>query len=286
MTIARGRGDRTLLRVRNAASAPLGVLDRAGEQMSFYGRAIGWIPKTAVHYKKETLRLLAEVTFGSGALAVIGGTIGVILMMSGFTGVVVGLQGFAALEQLGSQVLTGFLSAYVNTREIAPIVASLALSATVGCGFTAQLGAMRISEEIDALEVMAVPSVPFLVTTRMIAGFIAVIPLYIVGLLSAYLASRLVSTVFNGQSPGSYDHYFTLFLPPEDVLYSFAKVLVFAFVLIMIHCYYGYTASGGPAGVGVAVGRAVRAALVTVAVLNFFLSLAIWGTTTTVRVAG
>ncbi|MBY6539746.1 ABC transporter permease [Rhodococcus sp. BP-349] len=286
MTIARGRGDRTLLKLRSAASAPLGVLDRAGEQMSFYGRAIGWIPKTAVHYKKETLRLLAEVTFGSGALAVIGGTIGVILMMSGFTGVVVGLQGFAALEQLGSQVLTGFLSAYVNTREIAPIVASLALSATVGCGFTAQLGAMRISEEIDALEVMAVPSVPFLVSTRMIAGFIAVIPLYIVGLLSAYLASRLVSTVFNGQSPGSYDHYFTLFLPPEDVLYSFAKVLVFAFVLIMIHCYYGYTASGGPAGVGVAVGRAVRAALVTVAVLNFFLSLAIWGTTTTVRVAG
>ncbi|MGB3773599.1 MAG: ABC transporter permease [Rhodococcus sp. (in: high G+C Gram-positive bacteria)] len=286
MTIARGRGDRTLLRVRSAASAPLGVLDRAGEQMSFYGRAVGWIPKTAVHYKKETLRLLAEVTFGTGALAVIGGTVGVILMMSGFTGVVVGLQGFAALEQLGSQVLTGFLSAYVNTREIAPIVAALALSATVGCGFTAQLGAMRISEEIDALEVMAVPSVPFLVTTRMIAGFIAVIPLYIVGLLSAYLASRLISTVFNGQSPGSYDHYFTLFLPPEDVLYSFAKVLVFAFVLIMIHCYYGYTASGGPAGVGVAVGRAVRAALVTVAVLNFFLSLAIWGTTTTVRVAG
>ncbi|GGF96562.1 ABC transporter permease [Rhodococcoides trifolii] len=286
MVIARGRGDRTLLRLRHAAKAPVGVLDRAGEQMSFYGRAIGWIPRTVVHYKKETLRLLAEVTFGSGALAVIGGTIGVILMMSGFTGVVVGLQGFAALDQLGSSVLTGFLSAYVNTREIAPIVAALALSATVGCGFTAQLGAMRISEEIDALEVMAVPSVPFLVSTRMIAGFVAVIPLYIVGLLSAYLASRLVSTIFNGQSSGSYDHYFNLFLPPEDVLYSFAKVLVFAFVLIMIHCYYGFHASGGPAGVGVAVGRAVRAALVTIAVLNFFLSLAIWGTTTTVRVAG
>lgn len=286
MTISKGRGDRTLMRVKRVASAPLNVLDKAGEQMSFYARAIGWIPRTLVHYKKEVLRLLAEVTFGSGALAVIGGTIGVIVMLSGATGVVVGLQGYAALEQLGSSVLTGFLSAYVNTREIAPIVAGLALSATVGAGFTAQLGAMRISEEIDALEVMAVPSVPFLVTTRMIAGFVAVIPLYIVGLLASYIASRGISTIFNGQSGGSYDHYFNLFLPPEDVLYSFLKVLIFAFVLIMIHCYYGFHASGGPAGVGVAVGRAVRTAIVTIAVLDFFLSLAIWGTTTTVRVAG
>lgn len=286
MTISKGRGDRTLMRVKRVASAPLNVLDKAGEQMSFYARAIGWVPRTLIHYKKEVLRLLAEVTFGSGALAVIGGTIGVIVMLSGATGVVVGLQGYAALEQLGSSVLTGFLSAYVNTREIAPIVAGLALSATVGAGFTAQLGAMRISEEIDALEVMAVPSVPFLVTTRMIAGFVAVIPLYIVGLLASYIASRGISTIFNGQSGGSYDHYFNLFLPPEDVLYSFLKVLIFAFVLIMIHCYYGFHASGGPAGVGVAVGRAVRTAIVTIAVLDFFLSLAIWGTTTTVRVAG
>lgn len=286
MTIAKGRGDRTVMTLKKVGKAPLGALDNAGTQMSFYARAIAWMPHTLVHYRKEVLRLLAEVTFGSGALAVIGGTIGVIAMMSGFTGVVVGMQGFAALEQLGTSVLTGFLSAYVNTREIAPIVAALALSATVGCGFTAQLGAMRISEEIDALEVMAVPSVPFLVTTRMIAGFVAIIPLYIVGLLAAYLASRVISTTFNGQSPGSYDHYFNLFLPPEDVLYSFAKVLIFAFILILIHCYYGYHASGGPAGVGVAVGRAVRTAIVTIAVLDFFLSLAIWGTTTTVRVAG
>ncbi len=286
MTIAKGRGDRAVMQVRKIGQAPLGVLDRAGDQMSFYGRAIGWIPRTITHYHREVLRLLAEVTFGSGALAVIGGTIGVIVMMSGFTGVVVGLQGYAALDQLGSSVLTGFLSAYVNTRELAPIVAALALSATVGCGFTAQLGAMRISEEIDALEVMAVPSVPFLVTTRMVAGFVAVIPLYIVGLLASYFASRIISTAFNGQSTGSYDHYFNLFLPPVDVLWSFGKVLVFAFVLIMVHCYYGYNASGGPAGVGVAVGRAVRTAIVTIAVLDFFLSLAIWGTTTTVRVAG
>ena len=73
--------------------------------------------------------------------------------------------------------------------------AALALSATVGCGFTAQLGAMRISEEVDALEVMGVPSLPFLVTTRMIAGLVAVVPLYVIGLLSSYVATRTIATV-------------------------------------------------------------------------------------------
>ena len=107
---------------------------------------------------------------------------------------------------------------------------------------------MRISEEVDALEVMAVPSLPFLVTTRIIAGLIAIVPLYVVGLLSSYFASRLVVTQFFGQSAGTYDDYFNQFLPPGDVLWSFGKVLVFAIMVILIHCYHGYTASGGPAG--------------------------------------
>ena len=127
----------------------------------------------------RSLRLLAEVSFGAGALAVIGGTVGVMVALSCSPARVVGLQGYAALNQLGTAALTGFISAYFNTREIAPLVAGLALSATVGCGFTAQLGAMRISEEIDALEVMGVPQLPYLVTTRIIAGFVAVIPLYV-----------------------------------------------------------------------------------------------------------
>ncbi|GAB05957.1 ABC transporter permease [Gordonia amarae] len=286
VTITKSRAEYYAYEARKQLNKPLKILDGAGEQMSFYGRTLAWIPKTFVHYRREVLRLLAEVAFGTGGLAVVLGTVGVMIMMSGFTGVVVGMQGYAALDQLGSQALTGFLSAYVNTREVAPLVAALALSATVGCGFTAQLGAMRISEEVDAMEVMAVPSVPYLVSTRVIAGFIAVIPLYVLGLISAYFASRTVTTVFNGQSTGSYDHYFNLFLPPEDVLWSFGKVLVFAFVIILVHCYYGYFASGGPAGVGVAVGHAVRAALVLIALLDFFLGLAIWGTTTTVRVGG
>ena len=99
--------------------------------------------------------------------------------MTFFTGAQVGLSGYAALNQLGTAAFSGFVSAYFNTREIAPLVAGIALAATVGCGFTAQLGAMRISEEVDALEVMAIPSMPFLVATRVVGGLIAIIPLYV-----------------------------------------------------------------------------------------------------------
>jgi phospholipid/cholesterol/gamma-HCH transport system permease protein len=114
---------------------------------------------------------------------------------------------------------------------------------------------------------------------------VAVIPLYALGLISSYFGSRAVTVFFNGQSAGTYDHYFGLFLSPVDVLWSFLKVLLFSVVVILIHCYYGYRASGGPAGVGVAVGRAVRTAIVMINIIDFFMSLAIWGATTTVRVA-
>ncbi len=271
---------------RKAVKAPLGALDSLGEQMSFYLRALAWTPRTIRRYKKEVLRLLSEVVFGSGSLAVIAGTVGVIAFMSFFTGTEVGLQGFAALDQLGIASYSGFISAFFNTREIAPLVAGLALSATVGCGFTAQLGAMRISEEIDALEVMALPSLPFLVTSRIIAAFIAVIPLYVIGLLSSYMATYTILVYYFHQSAGTYSHYFHLFLPPGDVVWSFFKVLVFSVIIVLTHCYFGYTASGGPAGVGVAVGRAVRTAIVAVTLTDFFLSLAIWGSTVSVRLAG
>ncbi|MEV6907877.1 MULTISPECIES: ABC transporter permease [unclassified Amycolatopsis] len=271
---------------KRVANRPLQTLDNLGDQMSFYGRALLWTPRTLRRYMKEVLRLLAEVSFGSGSLAVIGGTVGVMVGLTLFTGVLVGLQGYSALNSIGTSAFTGFLTAFFNTREIAPLVAGLALSATVGAGFTAQLGAMRISEEIDALEVMGVPSLPYLVTTRIIAGFVAVIPLYVIGLLSSYLASRLVVIYIYNQSAGTYDHYFDLFLPPQDVLYSFIKVLLFSVLIILSHCYFGYRATGGPAGVGVAVGKAVRLSIVTVSIMNFFIGFAIWGTDVTVRIAG
>lgn len=272
--------------VRRAGRAPLAALEEGGRQLDFYVSAVRWTPRTLTRYRDEVRAVLADATFGSGGLAIVGGTVGVMVALAFAVGTEVGLQGYAALDQIGASNFAAFLSAYFNTREAAPLIAGVALAATVGCGFTAQLGAMRVSEEIDALEVMAVPSIPFLVTTRMIAGFVAVVPLYAIGLFASYLASRTVTTQYFGQSTGTYDHYFFQYLAPVDVLWSFAKVLVFAVVVILVHCYYGYTATGGPAGVGTAVGRAIRLSIVAINVADFLLSFAIWGSTTTVRITG
>ncbi|MDQ1711392.1 MAG: phospholipid/cholesterol/gamma-HCH transport system permease protein [Frankiaceae bacterium] len=262
---------------------PLGDL---GAQLAFYGRCLAWLPKTFVHYRKEWVRLLAEVSLGSGALVVGGGTVGVIFFLSFFTGTQVGLEGFKGLQLIGAEAFSGFVSAFGNTREITPLIAGITLAAQVGCGFTAQLGAMRISEEIDALEVMGIPSVPFLVTSRMIAALIAVVPLYLVSLFSSFFATRLIVVQLFGQSAGTYDYYFRKFLPPIDVFYSLGKAVIFAVVVTLIHCYYGYHARGGPEGVGVAVGKAIRTSIVCIVIINFFLSLAFWGATDTVRIAG
>ncbi|MFI0484170.1 MlaE family ABC transporter permease [Actinomadura sp. 9N215] len=280
---APGKTGKTVSRVVNA---PLQRLDDFGHQMSFYARVFAWTFRVLRRYRGEVLRLLAEVSLGTGGLAVIGGSVAIVGFMTFFTGSQVGLQGFESLDQIGTAAFTGFVASYFNTREIAPLVSALALSATVGCGFTAQLGAMRISDEIDALEVMAVPSMPFLVTTRLLAGMIAVVPLYIVGLLASYGATRLIVTVFYGQSTGTYDHYFHLFLPPDDILWSFGKVIIFSVLVMLIHCYYGYHASGGPAGVGVAVGRAVRTSIVVINVVDLMLGMAIWGPVPKVPIAG
>jgi phospholipid/cholesterol/gamma-HCH transport system permease protein len=262
------------------------TLDDLGQQATFYGRTLGWVWRVLLRYKKEVVRLLTEVAFGTGALAVIGGTVVIVVFMTFFTGLEVGQQGYNSLNSLGAAVYTGFISAYFNTREIAPIIAGIALSATVGAGFTAQLGAMRVSEEIDALETIGIPSIPFLVTTRVIAGMLAVIPLYVLGLLSSYISTELITTKLFGQSSGTYHHYFTQFLPKSDIYISFGKVMVFALVIMLSHCYYGYKSSGGPAGVGVSVGRAVRMVITTIVAMDLLLDLALYGTHITVRIAG
>ena len=265
---------------------PVRKLTEIGSQADFYGHVATGVPHATRRYWKEVMRLLASVSLGTGGLAVIGGTVVVVVFMTAAIGVEVGLQGYSSLANVGIEALAGFVASYSNTREVAPVIAGIALTATVGAGFTAQIGAMRISEEVDALEVMAVPSVPFLVTTRILAGSIAVVPLYCLALIGSFIATRLIVTAGYGQSGGTYDHYFSVFLIPSDIFWSFVKALVMAIFVMANHCYHGYHASGGPAGVGEAVGRAVRSSLISVMMIDLVLDLAIYGGASTVHITG
>ena len=268
------RASENLARYGSAASKPLDEAGRIGWFAVIGVRDMAW---ALARYRKEILRLIAEVGMGTGAMAVVGGTAVIIAFVTLSAGSLVAIQGLASLGHIGIETLLGFVSAFINVRLVAPIVTGIALAATVGAGATAELGAMRISEEIDALEVMGVKSTAYLVSTRMLAGLVVIIPLYSIGLILSFLSPQVVTTALYGQTSGTYEHYFRTFLRPDDVFWSFVEVIIISIVVMLSHCYYGYNASGGPVGVGEGVGRSMRFSLVANPVVILLAEMALYG---------
>ena len=264
-------------RVAKTAGRPVAWLSGIGDHALFYGRAIAGVPHAAVHFRKEIIRLIAEISMGAGTLAMIGGTLVIVGFLTLAAGGTLAIQGYSSLGNIGIEALTGFLAAFINVRIAAPVVAGIGLAATFGAGVTAQLGAMRINEEVDALESMGIPPVEYLVSTRIVAGMIAITPLYAVAVILSFLASQFTTVVLFGQSAGLYDHYFNTFLSPIDLLWSFFQAVLMAMAILLLHTYFGFFASGGPSGVGAAVGDAVRTSLVVVVSVTLLVSLAIYG---------
>ncbi|AQT77971.1 ABC transporter permease [Mycolicibacterium litorale] len=263
--------------VQNVVHGVADGWNRIGTQIAFNARSVREMGIALTRYRTEILRLIAQMSLGTGALALIGGTVVVVGFLTLTTGAVIAVQGYNELSGIGVEAMTGFISAYVNVRIISPAVAGIGLAATIGAGTTAQLGAMRIADEIDALEVMAVRSVAYLVSTRVIAGVVVVIPLYCVAMVCAFLAARFGTTGFYGQSTGVYDHYFNTFLNSTDLLWSFFTVVLMGVAVMLVHTYYGYTATGGPAGVGEAVGHSVRTSLIVLTLLLLAVAMSIYG---------
>jgi phospholipid/cholesterol/gamma-HCH transport system permease protein len=273
-------------RLTRQVQKPVGTLSRLGDHTLFYGRAIAGIPFAATHYRREVIRLVAEISMGAGTLAMIGGTLVIVGFLTLAAGGTLAVQGYSSLGNIGIEALTGFLAAFINVRIAAPIVAGIGLAATFGAGVTAQLGAMRINEEIDALEAMAIRPVSYLVSTRIFAGMLAITPLYAIAVILSFFASQFTTVVLFGQSGGLYQHYFTTFLNPIDLLWSFLQAVLMALTILLIHTYFGYFASGGPAGVGVATGNAVRTSLIVVVSVTLLVSLSIYGTNGNFHLSG
>ncbi|MGZ8177878.1 ABC transporter permease [Williamsia sp. SKLECPSW1] len=286
MTIATYR-PRWLVPLVSISDPPQRAILLLGHQLTFLVRSMMSIPLALKRYRTEVGRLLSDVSWGNGALVVGGGTVGVIVLLGAFAGATVGIEGYGALKLLGMGPLTGAVSAFGSTRELGPLIAAIAFAAQAGCRFTAQLGAMRISEEVDALEALAIDPLAYLVSTRMIAAMVAILPLYTVGLAANYIAAEVVVLFQSGGAgAGTYQHYFHSFLSGTDVAYSIGKALIFVMVTTFVQCYYGFYASGGPEGVGAAAGRAIRACIVIVVIVNTLLTLAMWGNSPGVRISG
>jgi phospholipid/cholesterol/gamma-HCH transport system permease protein len=254
-----------------------GPLRTAGEWVLFIAQAFWFLPLTVRRYRRQTLYAINNLAWGRGSIIVDGGTISILIILGIAVGGSVAVEAFASLNLIGFGALSGIVAGVGTVREIGPLVAGIAFTAQAGCRMTAEIGAMRISDEIDAVDAMGLRPVPFVVGTRLIAAMVIVIPGYVLTLVTSFFVMDTVIRVFHNQPGGTYNHYFVEFLTPTDLIYSLIKAVVFCVAVTLIHCRYGYFAAGGPVGVGQASGRAVRASLVTIMVLDFALTVMLWG---------
>jgi phospholipid/cholesterol/gamma-HCH transport system permease protein len=246
-----------------------GPVDVLGQIVLFATGALMAIPRS--------LRYTQEVWWYAAFLAI--SSTPVALVITYFSGSECSVEAYYSLHQLGgAESLAGVFNALCDMREITPLFFGFAIGAKVGCGIVAELGTMRINEEIDALETMGIPSVPYLVTTRMLAALMVMPLMYVLALAASFFASWVVQHFQIGLvSDGIYFSYFWRYTNLTDLLYSMIKAIAFAFTIICVAVYYGYHVTGGAVGIGKAVAKTMAVSLVMTVVLNAVFTQLFWG---------
>jgi phospholipid/cholesterol/gamma-HCH transport system permease protein len=258
---------------------PRGWLDSFGEVARFGTRVAGLVLSGRVfRFFGEGLRQAGILIFGSALI---------IWAFVFILGLQCGLQGAYFNRSIGAPSLAGLFSAYCDLREGVPYAFGYILAAKVGTGIVAELGAMRISDEIDALEVMGIQPVTFLAATRLLGAWIAIPFLYLVGIGVAYLASYIAVVDQVGDvSSGGYSLIFWMFQGPPDLLFSLIKGMAMATVIVLVGCYYGYTASGGPVGVGTATAQSMVVNIILVHIIGMLGTVVFWGSNPRAPIGG
>jgi phospholipid/cholesterol/gamma-HCH transport system permease protein len=255
---------------RPPATGVRGGIETLGKIVNFAAGAIVRIP--------QSTRYMREVWWYAAFLAI--GSTPVALVLTYFTGSECSVEAYYSLSQIGAQSLAGVFNAICDTREITPLFFGFAIGAKVGCGLVAELGTMRVNEEIDALEVMGIPSKIYLVSTRMLACFIVLPFMYLLSLGVSYVGSYVVQMFqipAGTISSGIYGNYFYRFINVEDLTFSMIKAVVFAFLIVCVAVYYGYNVTGGAVGIGKAVAKTMAVSLVVTVVVNALLTQIFWG---------
>ncbi|MDX6653122.1 MAG: phospholipid/cholesterol/gamma-HCH transport system permease protein [Solirubrobacterales bacterium] len=241
-----------------------------GEITRFGGKVTGLV------YSGRVFTFFGESLRQAGIL-ILGSTM-VIWGLVFILGLQCGIEGAYLLRAQGAPAYAGVFSAWCDLREVMPYAFGYMLAAKVGTGIVAELGAMRISDEIDALEVMGVPPMTFLAATRLLASWLALPFMYLAGVGIMYVASYIVVVDQIGDtSAGGYSLIFWMFQNPPDLLYSLAKGMAMATVIVIVGCYYGYNASGGPVGVGTATAKSMAVNIVCVHLIGMLGTLIFWG---------
>lgn len=260
-----------------------------------------WLPREWVAMSGEISRFCATVVrdvwglrvfrfFGEGlrqaGILIIGSTL-VIWGLVFIIGLQCGISGAYLLKGVGAPAYSGVFTAWCDLRELVPLVFGYMMAAKVGTGIVAEIGAMRISDEIDALEVMGVDSMTFLCATRLLAAWIVLPFMYLAAIGAGFLASYLaVVQQVGAVSSGGYLLIFWQFQNPPDFLFSTIKAMFMATAIVLVGCYYGYNASGGPVGVGTATAKSMVLNLVLVHLIAAMGTQIFWGSNPRAPVGG
>jgi len=252
-------------------------LTEAGEIASFGGRAFLEIPG-AFRYAAEMMRQIGILITGSAL---------VLLAMQFTFGLTCGNEAVYVLRGYGASSYAGVLSALCPIREATPFMFAYMVGAKIGCGYVAEIGSMRINEEIDAMESLGINPMRYLVATRLLANILVSAPIFIIGLGVFYLGEIFVVLFQIGEiSQGAWENVHWSFTDGASIFYSYLKTLIMWVCIVITSLYYGYKARGGPVGVGVATARSMVVALVLTMVLNEGFTFFFWGVNPKIPVGG
>ncbi|HEV7977924.1 ABC transporter permease [Amycolatopsis sp.] len=249
-------------------SAFRSALTNAGDMVDFVLKTFGSLGKVRLYFS-EVLRQAGILVLSSGL---------VVWFMQITLFAVVSINVHYLTTQFGVRSYVGSVNVLVGLRGTAPEMWGWILAAKVGCGLVAEIGSMRINEEIDAMQVMGVRPRPYLVGTRLVAAWIAMPFLYLVGLGLGYLSAWIVIVdVMGTASAGGYGHTFWAFQSPLDLFFSLVWAMVLGTIIVLVSCYYGYTAKGGPVGVGKNTAKSMIVNMILISVIGMMFEQFFWG---------
>ena len=272
-----------------SAPSPLGRLahgftDPVRETLQEAGRISGF-GLTAFAELRGVFRYTAEMLRQVGIL--ITGSALVLLGMQFVFGLTCGNESVYVLRGYGASSYEGVFAALCPLREATPFMFAYMVGAKIGCGYVAELGSMRISDEIDAMETLGINSMRYLVSTRVLANILVSAPIFIIGLAVFYLGEEFVILVqVHDISSSTFSSVLWEFTDPTSILFSYTKTLIMWTCIVISSLYYGYNARGGPVGVGAATARSMIAALVITMVLNEGFTFFFWGVNPKIPVGG
>ena len=245
-------------------------LDAIGDIGRFCGRVVWSVVNGDIRkYLAETLRQAGLLITGSMLIV-----LGLVFVL----GAQCGVEGAYGAKAVGAQSSVGAFTALCDLREVIPYAFGYMMAAKVGTGIVAELGSMRISDEIDALEVMGMDSVVYLGATRLLGCWLVLPFIYLIAVVVGITASYLVVVVQLGQvSGGGYLQLFWMFQSPADLIFSMLKGMAMATFVVLVGIYYGYNVSGGPVGVGRATAKSMVANIVSIHAIGLVTTQLFWG---------